>query len=72
MRAARGLWGIGRVVRKGSVCWVVGWGGCRIEESCRGGGDGGEAVDSYWVCHVGLNWILESEGGGDGGRIRVI
>ena len=47
-------------------------GGCRIEESCRGGGDGGEAVDSYWVCHVGLNWILESEGGGDGGRIRVI
>lgn len=57
---------------EGGVCWVVGWGGCRIEESCRGGRDGGEAVYGYWVCHVGLNWILESDGGGDSGRIRVI
>lgn len=45
---------------EGGVRWVVWWGGSRIEESCRRGGDWGEAVEGYWVCHVGLGWILES------------
>lgn len=42
---------------EGGVRWMMWWGGSRGEEGCRRGGDGGEAVEGYGVCHVGLGCI---------------